>query len=305
MGEGIKDSFSAMVLVVGGLSVSTKLEDEPTMRGFMVLFAIATALLWSLGSHQAGAYPNVQLGRPPHFHGFAASDAYGLVGIQRHEGSDHLGTRAQGSGRSSSAANPMSSSSDRDPMFICEPDGTGRIYCSNGGRSLTGFYCNACQSGPAIQPVVLPQVTAGTVLTELRRVGLPSLRAHTQPEVKTLVNFPTIFYTEPQPFSRTVTLLGQVVEIVATPESFTWHFGDSTTARTTTPGAPYPSMDITHEYTHARVTVRTSVDVTYSARFSVGGGAWQDIPGAVTIAGPTSPLRVVEATALLSGDYRS
>jgi hypothetical protein len=64
-------------------------------------------------------------------------------------------------------------------------------------------------------------------------------------------------------------------------------------------------MDVTHAYTQAHVTVQTSVDVTYSARFSVSGDAWQDIPGTVTIAGPASPLRVVEATAVLSGDYRS
>jgi hypothetical protein len=190
------------------------------------------------------------------------------------------------------------------PTMTCAPDATGRIYCSNGGRAAGGFYCTTCQSGPAIQPVVLPQVTSGTVLTELRRVSLPSLRAHTQPDVKTLVNFPTIFYTEPQPFSRTVTLLGQVVEIVATPESFTWHFGDGTSMRTTTPGAPYPAMDVTHKYSDAHVTVQTSVDVTYSARFSVSGGAGQTIPGAVTIAGPAAPLRVVEATAVLSGNYR-
>lgn len=210
---------------------------------------------------------------------------------------------ADGSHPSRDSTSPdLHSHRSDQPTLLCAPDAAGRIYCDNGGRAA-GFYCPTCQSGPAIQPVILPQVTTGTVLTELRRVGLPSLEAHTQPEVKTLVNFPTIFYTEPQPFSRTVTLLGQVVEIVATPESFTWHFGDGTGARTTTPGAPYPAMDVTHEYTDAHVTVQTSVDVTYSARFSVSGGAWQTIPGAVTISGPAAPLRVVEATAVLSGNY--
>jgi hypothetical protein len=137
----------------------------------------------------------------------------------------------------------------------------------------------------------------------MRRVGLPALAAHTQPEGKTLVNFATIFYTEPHPFTRTVALLGRQVTIVATPQTFTWHYGDGTSAVTSTPGAPYPAKDVTHDYAVAHTTVLASVDVSYSARFRVSGGAWQDIPGTVTIAGPTSPLRIAEATPLLSGSY--
>ncbi len=160
----------------------------------------------------------------------------------------------------------------------------------------------ACpQNTPAAAPQ--PQVTQGVVLTALRRIGLPSLQAHTQPEGKTLVNFATIFYTHPQAFTRTVTLLGQRVQIHATPSSFRWHYGDGSVGTTSTPGAPYPAKDVTHNYADAHTTVQTSVDVTYTARFRVGNGAWQTIPGAVTIAGPTAPLRISEATAVLSGNY--
>jgi hypothetical protein len=134
-------------------------------------------------------------------------------------------------------------------------------------------------------------------------MGLPSLQARTQPEDKTLVNFATIFYTEPQPFTRSITLLGQAVDVQATPSTFTWHYGDGTTTTTRTPGQPYPAKDITHSYTDAHTTVAPSVDVTYSARFRVGNAGWQDIPETVTIPGPTGALRVSEATAVLSGDY--
>ncbi len=76
------------------------------------------------------------------------------------------------------------------------------------------------------------------VLTALRRMGLPALAAHTQPEGKTLVNFATIFYTEPQPFTRDITLLGQAVTVEATPATFTWHYGDgSSTTHLDTGGA--------------------------------------------------------------------
>jgi hypothetical protein len=173
----------------------------------------------------------------------------------------------------------------------------------NGDWSPLGTQCSGPQ-GPPPAATPKPQVTPGLVLTALRRIGLPALRARTQPADKTLVNFATIFYTEPQPFTRTVTLLGQAVDVEASPSSFTWHYGDRTSETTSTPGAPYPAKDITHSYTDAHTTVLPSVDVTYSARFRVGNGAWQDIPETVTVAGPASALRVSEATAVLSGNYQ-
>lgn len=160
----------------------------------------------------------------------------------------------------------------------------------------------AATAAAAAGPAPLPQVTPGVALAALRRIGLPALQARTQPEDKTLVNFATIFYTDPQPFTRTVTLLGRQVRMQATPSSFTWHYGDGTSTTTRTPGAPYPAKDVTHEYLDAHATVQTSVDVTYTATFQVAGGPEQAIPGSVTIAGPTAPLRISEATAVLSGD---
>jgi hypothetical protein len=157
---------------------------------------------------------------------------------------------------------------------------------------------------PTAAQTPVPVVTPGMVLQAIRAIGLPSLQAHTQPEGKTLVNFATIFYTSPQPFTRTIRLLSQPVHVEATATSFTWHHGDGTVATTTTPGAPYPDKQITYAYGTAHTTVRTSVDVTYTARFRVGGGNWQSIPETVTISGPASDLRISEATAVLSGEYQ-
>ncbi len=141
------------------------------------------------------------------------------------------------------------------------------------------------------------------VLNEIRRIGLPELQAKTQPEGKTLVNFDTIFYTRAQPFAATVTLLGQQVDIVATATEYTWHHGDGTSTTTASPGSPYPSKEITYRYSDADRTVRPRVDVTYTARFRVNGGPWQNIDETVTIAGPETALRVSEAKAVLSGNY--
>lgn len=152
-------------------------------------------------------------------------------------------------------------------------------------------------------PAALPEVTPDLVLEALRRLGLPAVRTHTQPEDKTLVNFDTIFYAEPTTFRRTITLLGQRVDVEATPARFTWRPGDGNVRTTTTPGRPYPAKDVTHRYERAHRTVQASVDVTYTARFRVAGGAWQDIAETITISGPPTPLRVAEATPVLSGEY--
>jgi hypothetical protein len=157
-------------------------------------------------------------------------------------------------------------------------------------------------ASPTAAQTPRPQVTPGLVLDAIRRIGLPRLSVHIQPQGKTLVNFDTNFYVDPQRFSRTITLLGQSVDVEATPAGYTWRHGDGTSATTTEPGAPYPDLAVTYAYQQA-ATVAPSVQVTYTARFRVGGGAWQQIPGTVTVDGPPTTLAVVEGTGVLSGDH--
>ncbi|HET6563301.1 MAG TPA: hypothetical protein VFG72_15610 [Marmoricola sp.] len=153
---------------------------------------------------------------------------------------------------------------------------------------------------PAYVP---PTVTPGDVLSALRRIGLPRLDVEVQPAAKTLVNFDTIFWTDPETVALDLTILGQGVDVVATPERYDWSFGDGTSAATQTPGNPYPSRSITHRYQDAQVTVRPQVTVAYSARFRVNGGGWQEIDETVSTTGPPGSLRVAEGTPLLSGDH--
>jgi hypothetical protein len=187
------------------------------------------------------------------------------------------------------------------------PEPEQRLYRLWGRGASTGAWSplstQCFGETPEAPNVPRPQVTPALVLREIQRIGLPTLQAMTQPEGKTLVNFDTIFYTQAQRFTATVTLLGRQVDIVAEPTSYTWHHGDGRTTATSTPGAPYPSREITYRYSDAQTTVRPRVDVTYSARFRVNGGAWQDIDETVTITGPEGSLRVSEARGSLSGNY--
>jgi hypothetical protein len=152
---------------------------------------------------------------------------------------------------------------------------------------------------PAV--VAPPQVTEAMVLEAFRRIPLPSLRSQSQPADKTLINFDTIFFTQAEPLTRQVTLLGQQVRLEIVPSRFEWVHGDGTTTATTTAGAPYPAKDIVHRYADAHRTVAHRVVVTWSAEYSVNGGPLRPVNGTVTTTGPSTALRVAEASPALSG----
>jgi hypothetical protein len=159
-----------------------------------------------------------------------------------------------------------------------------------------GIQCSATTPDAPSQ-----QLTAAMIARAFQHVPLPGLVTHIQPQDKTLVNFDTIFYTDAQPITRTLTLLGQQVRLDITPSSFRWAYGDGSETTTSVPGAPYPSKVVTHRYPHAHTTVAAHVAVTWTARYSVNGGASQPVDGTVTTVGPDTPLRIAEAIPALSG----
>ena len=154
------------------------------------------------------------------------------------------------------------------------------------------------EAGPAPEP----QVTPGLVAAAFQRLPLPASDLQVQPpNGRTLVNFATNFYTDNGEFTRTVTLLGRRVELRIWPARYGWRFGDGATRWTTSAGSAYPDLEITHRYLR-RGRVSPSVDTTYAAQFRVGGGAWRDVNGTVTIPGAPQGLQVVTARPVLVGD---
>ena len=144
------------------------------------------------------------------------------------------------------------------------------------------------------------ELTAGDILNAVREIGLPSLEVQVQPGTSTLVNVATIFYTEPQRFNRSVTLLGFDVDLIATPVRYRWMHGDGTATTTTRPGKPYPSTEVTHRYRQPDDAVNPRVDVTYQVRYRVDGGAWTTIDQTLQASGPTTTLEVKEAAPVLT-----
>jgi len=144
------------------------------------------------------------------------------------------------------------------------------------------------------------QVTPGMVVEAVREIGLPSLDVRIQPGSSTLVNVDTIFYTDPEPFRRSTSLLGFSIDLQADAVSYTWRHGDGTSATTSKPGRPYPAMDVTHRYRRPAQRLQPRVDVTYRVRFRVDGGSWQTLAQTLVATGPTATLEVREAAPVLT-----
>ncbi|WP_432488898.1 PKD domain-containing protein [Kineococcus sp. SYSU DK018] len=149
----------------------------------------------------------------------------------------------------------------------------------------------------AEQPLVLPTIT----VADVRRVGLPPSTAGLQPAGGDVVlNVPVNVYVQSAQVTRDVQVLGFPVTIRATPESFTWTFGDGgSLGPTTDPGAPYPAMSTTHTYTRPG-TYPVTLTTTYSAEFSVAGLPFEPVDGTVDVASPTATLTAHAGTTVLT-----
>jgi hypothetical protein len=138
------------------------------------------------------------------------------------------------------------------------------------------------------------------VLSAIRRVGVPA--GEVEAPAYTLVNLDTTFYTEPHDVQRTLSIIGYTVDVDVVSDAYAWHWGDSATTTTSTPGAPYPSTDVTHTYrraTRGDAPMVLSVDVTYQARYRVDGGDWIDIPETITVDGPATAMPIKQASPVL------
>jgi hypothetical protein len=157
---------------------------------------------------------------------------------------------------------------------------------------LPGAFCR----GPS-QLVNLQDIAAAFRWTF---VPIAPSKTHFNPSNGTLVNIDTIFYADtPSILQTTITLLGERVALTLHPKQWQWHFGDGSTLTTTTPGAPYPSTDVTHRYSQTG-TFSASVTVTWDGTFSFGGQT-ADIPGDTSTLGPPAPVAVHEAHSHLVG----
>ena len=152
---------------------------------------------------------------------------------------------------------------------------------------------------PAVRTPVRRPPTGDQVLRAIRELPFRSFRVQSQPVGETLVNFDTVLFTVPRDYSATVTLLGYRVQVEGTPVRYRWVHGDGTTQVTTNPGRKHPNHTVTHRFVRDG-NLRMRVDTIYSVRYRINGGSWQRLSSTITATGPNVPIRVHEATALLT-----
>ena len=151
------------------------------------------------------------------------------------------------------------------------------------------------------EEVEVADVTPDLVAAAMRRVPVPGAEVVVQPPGgTTLVNFETNFYTDTQPFTHQLSLLGQRVELRLTPATYTWRFGDGAVQQGASPGSAYPELDVTHVYT-SKQEAQPSVDTTWTATYRLNGGPSRPVPGDLTVAGAPVSLEVITARPRLVG----
>ena len=155
----------------------------------------------------------------------------------------------------------------------------------------------ACLSAGEVDAVDDPPPIRVLVIEAFKTLDWPTSDLAVQPPGgKTLVNLDTNFYTtNNQPTDITVRLVESNVVVTASPIAYRWNFGDGTSTLTTSPGAPYPDLDVAHVYEQTDA-VDVSVDTQYgNASFTVDGGPPEAIPSTIWVAGATQDLEIVEA----------
>lgn len=93
-----------------------------------------------------------------------------------------------------------------------------------------------------------PKVVTATSLSDRLSKALPTGGISYQPSYQPLIHTPVYFWNDlPQVFRTQVNLIGETIDVVLRP-SYIWSFGDGSFLATTNPGGPFPSGQITHEY---------------------------------------------------------
>lgn len=160
-----------------------------------------------------------------------------------------------------------------------------------------------------------PQLTPWMVRDEMVKLVKPVAIASAPPPPKAvLVNVQWVAWI-PTPSDRslgTVRMLDTYdVSLRIHLDHVDWDYGDGSKDVTNDPGKAYDPERACHtrlcpEYLGHVYTkdghYTATATLTWAGQFSVDGGVWQDIPGAVTVNGPGLPVAIVQARSELIPD---
>lgn len=143
---------------------------------------------------------------------------------------------------------------------------------------------------------LLPELT----VQDFRRLPIAPSPLTMQPDRGwVLVNKETIAYSDAEEHTLRTEVLGVGVDVVVTPTSFTWAFGDDKPFTTKGPGHAYPDQDVSRPFTQLGKN-SISLTTTWSGRYRVDGDShWRDVAGTATTTSTTPVFEVVERRSVL------
>ncbi|WP_227468039.1 hypothetical protein [Microbacterium sp. YJN-G] len=182
-----------------------------------------------------------------------------------------------------------------DPFTQCDDDWNLMMRCVD---ALNRVDPEDDEPAPSIPPITI---------TDLASFAPDPSSLAGEPDNLGVAGLPTNFVTAATTHTQTGELFGYPITVRFTPASFTFHYGDGQTTRTTTGGQSWEALrlpqfsptDTSHTYTE-RGTYTARVDVAYTAEIDLGGG-WFSITGELTTTGAGQDIRIYEAhTALVA-----
>ncbi|WP_062213704.1 hypothetical protein [Demequina oxidasica] len=105
-------------------------------------------------------------------------------------------------------------------------------------------------------------------------------------------NVPTIALADDTPVVHRANLLGEDVQIRATPANFTWTWGDGESTVTDDPGSPYPNPTLTHTYAHQEGHVTVNLGTSWNGQYRIGDGEWVPFGTAITSESPPITIEI-------------
>lgn len=148
-------------------------------------------------------------------------------------------------------------------------------------------------------PVPVDPVSVAQEL--LDQVPVPDMTISANPDLG-LVALPSWFWIDGYdgaPITASSSLGGVTVDVEITPQQYNWHFGDGGTLETTSPGQPYPAeSDVQYTYEQSSLgagAFTVTVEITFSARYRVNGGAWESLAAITRSFADDYPVQQLQA----------
>lgn len=169
----------------------------------------------------------------------------------------------------------------------------------------TAPYFLVSATGEVIDRADLPVVVT---LAEFRSLPIEGGTLGMQPAAaEVLVNIETVAWSTARTHVLGTTILGTPVQVRATPVEWAWNFGAGTEPFvTTTPGGPYPNLDVSRIYGRTSTAQTIGLTITWAGEYRVNGaGPWLPIAGTTTTSATSPSFDVVEAPARLVAEARA